>query len=107
LSFPSLPGFTGVNAPSRVEADIGDLEVQGEIPRAPDAPEGEGWIVQALTNGQTLLTELNLFEATAIAKGPIATVKLPLRLKTRLSRQLGRQLAREAIGAAPARMIRC
>jgi carotenoid cleavage dioxygenase len=51
------------------------------IPRAPDAPEGEGWVVQALTNGQTMLTEVNLFEATHIAKGPIATVKLPLRLK--------------------------
>lgn len=51
------------------------------IPRAPDAPEGDGWIVQALTNGQTMLTEVNLFEATHIAKGPIAIVKLPLRLK--------------------------
>jgi carotenoid cleavage dioxygenase-like enzyme len=51
------------------------------IPRAPDAPEGDGWVVQALTHSETLLTELNLFEATAIAKGPIATVKLPLRLK--------------------------
>ncbi len=28
-----------------------------------------------------MLTEVNLFEATEIAKGPIATVKLPLRLK--------------------------
>jgi carotenoid cleavage dioxygenase len=51
------------------------------IPRAPDAPEGDGWVVQALTNAQTMLTEVNLFEATRIAKGPIATVKLPLRLK--------------------------
>jgi carotenoid cleavage dioxygenase-like enzyme len=51
------------------------------IPRAPDAPEGDGWIAQALTNGQTMLTELNLFEAAAIAKGPIATVKIPFRLK--------------------------
>jgi carotenoid cleavage dioxygenase len=30
--FPSTPGFTGYNAPSRVEADIFDLEVVGEIP---------------------------------------------------------------------------
>jgi len=51
------------------------------IPRAPDAREGDGWIVQALTNGETMLTELNVFEATRIARGPIATVKLPLRLK--------------------------
>lgn len=51
------------------------------IPRGPDAAEGDGWIVQALTNGDTLRTELNLFEATRIGKGPIATAKLPLRLK--------------------------
>jgi len=51
------------------------------IPRSPDAAEGDGWIVQALTDSQTMLTEVNLFEATEIAQGPIATVKLPLRLK--------------------------
>ena len=51
------------------------------IPRGPDVAEGDGWIVQALTNGQSMLTEVNLFEATEIARGPIATVKLPLRLK--------------------------
>jgi carotenoid cleavage dioxygenase-like enzyme len=37
--------------------------------------------VQALTNGETMRTELNLFEATSITKGPLATVKLPLRLR--------------------------
>lgn len=46
-----------------------------------DAAEGDGWIVQALTDSQAMLTEVNLFEATEIARGPIATVKLPLRLK--------------------------
>jgi carotenoid cleavage dioxygenase len=51
------------------------------IPRSRDSPEGDGWIVQALTNGETNLTELNLFEATNIARGPLATVKLPLRLR--------------------------
>ena len=44
-------------------------------------PVGVGWFLLALTNGATLLTELNLFDATHIAKGPLATVKLPLRLK--------------------------
>jgi carotenoid cleavage dioxygenase-like enzyme len=51
------------------------------IPRSDQAAEGDGWIIQALTNGQTMCTELNLFEATEIERGPIATVKLPLRLK--------------------------
>ena len=30
--FPATPGFTGYNAPSRVEADIFDLEIEGELP---------------------------------------------------------------------------
>jgi len=51
------------------------------IPRAPGSAEGDGWIVQAATDGATSLTELNLFDATSIAKGPIATVKLPVHLK--------------------------
>jgi carotenoid cleavage dioxygenase-like enzyme len=51
------------------------------IPRAPDAPEGDGWIVQAATDSETLLTELYLFNATDIASGPVATVKTPLHLK--------------------------
>ena len=88
-----LLGFSGArNSLGHVDLETGRSEVWSApttcpvmepcfIPRAPDAREGDGWIAQALTNGQTMLTELNLFEATHIARGPIATVKLPLRLK--------------------------
>jgi len=31
--FPSSPNYTGFNAPSRVEADITDLEIEGEVPK--------------------------------------------------------------------------
>lgn len=31
--FPDLPIYTGFNAPSRIEADVYDLEVDGEIPK--------------------------------------------------------------------------
>jgi len=54
------------------------------VPRSPGAAEGDGWILQAATDSRTMLTELNLFEATNIAKGPIATVKLPFRMKPAL-----------------------
>lgn len=33
-AFPSTPGFTGYNAPVRIEADIHDLVVEGELPRS-------------------------------------------------------------------------
>ena len=32
VKFPDLPMFAGVNAPSRIEVDIADLEVEGAIP---------------------------------------------------------------------------
>jgi carotenoid cleavage dioxygenase-like enzyme len=31
--FPSSPNYTGFNTPSRVEADITDLEIEGEVPK--------------------------------------------------------------------------
>jgi carotenoid cleavage dioxygenase len=51
------------------------------IPRSADAAEGDGWIAQAATDAATGLTLLNLFDATDIVKGPIATVKTPVHLK--------------------------
>lgn len=86
-------GFFGTrNALGHVDLKTGETEVWEApatkpvqepcfVPRSPDAPEGDGWILQAATDGATGLTELNLFEATAIAKGPIATIKVPAHLK--------------------------
>jgi carotenoid cleavage dioxygenase len=34
--FPDLPIYTGFNEPSRIEADVHDLEVEGEVPRGID-----------------------------------------------------------------------
>ena len=34
--FPDIPMFQGINAPSRIELDLEDLEVEGEIPRELD-----------------------------------------------------------------------
>src|SRR5690606_13275170 len=33
VRFPANPAFTGFNAPFRAEAEIFDLEVEGELPR--------------------------------------------------------------------------
>jgi carotenoid cleavage dioxygenase len=51
------------------------------VPRSAAAPEGDGWILQAATDGRTGLTEVNVFEATDVARGPIATIKTPVHLK--------------------------
>ena len=36
MKFPESPMFAGLNAPSRIEADLNDLEVEGELPREID-----------------------------------------------------------------------
>jgi carotenoid cleavage dioxygenase-like enzyme len=33
MNFPDIPMFQGINAPSRVELDLNDLEVDGDLPR--------------------------------------------------------------------------
>lgn len=88
-----LLGFTGPrNALAHVDLKAGKTEVWTApahmplqepcfIPRSTDAPEGDGWIIQAATDGTSMQTLVNLFEATNLSKGPIATIKMPVRLK--------------------------
>jgi carotenoid cleavage dioxygenase len=51
------------------------------IPRNSGAVEGDGYIIQVATRTNRNLTEVLLFEATQVSHGPIATLKLPLRLR--------------------------
>ena len=51
------------------------------IPRAKDAPEGDGWIVQVCNRMTGSRTDLLLFDALDIEKGPIATIHVPIRLR--------------------------
>ena len=51
------------------------------IPRRADAPEGDGYIVQTATRAKEMRTDVFLFDALHIADGPIATIRLPIRLR--------------------------
>lgn len=51
------------------------------IPRSPDAAEGDGWIVMVCNRLEEHGSELLLFDATDIEKGPIATIDIPVRLR--------------------------
>jgi carotenoid cleavage dioxygenase len=51
------------------------------IPRSADAPEGDGWLVMVENLLEQNLSNLLLFEATNIQDGPIATIRLPVRLR--------------------------
>ena len=72
------------------------------IPRERDAPEGDGWIVQVCNRMAGSRTDLLLFDALDIEKGPIATIQVPIRLRFGFhgnfatSEELGLAKARES-----------
>ena len=47
------------------------------VPKSAGAREAEGWLIGAAYNAKTQLTELAIFDARALAAGPIAKVFLP------------------------------
>ena len=51
------------------------------IPRGADALEGDGWIVQVCNRLEDRNSDLLLFDALDIEKGPIATIQVPIRLR--------------------------
>ncbi|HTW37703.1 MAG TPA: carotenoid oxygenase family protein [Steroidobacteraceae bacterium] len=69
-------------------------------PRAPDAPEGEGFILSQLTRFDGYLrTEIVVLDAQRIEEGPLARVKVPFRLRAAVH---GNWVARSALDAARA-----
>ena len=51
------------------------------MPRTKDAPEGDGWIVMVCNRLEDHRSDLLVFDALDIAKGPVATVQVPIRLR--------------------------
>ncbi|MDB5576389.1 MAG: lignostilbene alpha-beta-dioxygenase [Bradyrhizobium sp.] len=63
-----------------VGADSG-LQEPCFIPAHADAPEGEGWLVSVALRYDEMRSDLLLFDAQRVDEGPVATVKLPMRLR--------------------------
>lgn len=59
----------------------GSLQEPCFIPRSPNASEGDGWIVALVDDHVRNYSDLCIFDATDVAKGPIARAKLPIRLR--------------------------
>ena len=51
------------------------------IPRSASAGEGDGWLIALVDNHITNISELCIFEALDLPKGPVARIRLPLRLR--------------------------
>ena len=60
---------------------VSSLQEPCFIPRSKDAPEGDGWIVQVCNLVDAGQTDLLLFDALEIEKGPIATIRVPIQLR--------------------------
>ena len=54
------------------------------IPRSPDSPEGDGYIVALVDNLMTNYSDLVLLDAQKMEDGPIARAKLPFRMRSGL-----------------------
>lgn len=52
------------------------------VPRAPDSKEGEGWILSILNRLDAGHSEIAVFDALEIGKGPIARLHLPVRIRS-------------------------
>jgi len=50
------------------------------LPRAPDAPEGDGWVIATVYRGAENRSDLAIFDAQGIEAGPIAVAQLPRRV---------------------------
>ena len=61
--------------------DISSLQEPAFIPRSKDAPEGDGWIVMVCNRLEEHKSDLLIFEALDIEKGPVATVHVPFQLR--------------------------
>ena len=50
------------------------------VPRSADAPEGDGWVTAVVYRAGEDRSDMVIFEAQDIAKGPIATAEMPRRV---------------------------
>jgi carotenoid cleavage dioxygenase len=54
------------------------------IPRNADAPEGDGYLAAIVSRYDEMRSDLMVLDAQRIAEGPLATIRLPLRMRTGL-----------------------
>ena len=50
------------------------------VPRSAEAPEGDGWVIATVYRAAENRSDLVIFDAQALAAGPIAIAKVPRRV---------------------------
>jgi len=51
------------------------------VARSSDAPEGDGYLIALVNRYETMLNDLLILDAHDLESGPIATIKMPIRLR--------------------------
>ncbi len=52
------------------------------VPRSPDAPEGDGWLLVLVSRVAENRSDLAILDATNIEAGPVALIRLPTRVRS-------------------------
>jgi carotenoid cleavage dioxygenase-like enzyme len=86
-------GQDGTSTIGHVDVETGETESwnHGEkisvhepqfVPRAPDSPEGDGWLLAILNRLDKGHSELAVFDARKVGAGPVARLHLPVRVRS-------------------------
>jgi carotenoid cleavage dioxygenase len=82
----------GSSATGRLDFATGKLDVWSPgagdsvqesqfVPRTPDAPEGEGWLIMPVSRVSKNRSDLVILDAMDLAAGPVATLRLPVKVR--------------------------
>jgi carotenoid cleavage dioxygenase-like enzyme len=52
------------------------------VPRSPDAPEGDGWLILPVSRVSKNRSDLAILDAQNVAAGPVALLKLPIKVRS-------------------------
>jgi carotenoid cleavage dioxygenase len=89
LIFRSQDGSSGIG---HVDVHTGTVDFWGPgagdgvqeaqfVPRTPDSPEGDGWLLVPVSRVAKMRSDLVVLDARHLAAGPVATLKLPVRVR--------------------------
>jgi carotenoid cleavage dioxygenase-like enzyme len=68
-------------ASSYYAGEVSSLQECQFVPRRRDAPEGDGWLIGLVNRYVDMRTDLLVLDAQHLEDGPVATVRLPFRLR--------------------------
>jgi carotenoid cleavage dioxygenase len=85
-------GMDGSSGIGHVDVNTGELEIWAPgpgdgvqeaqfVPRTPDSAEGDGWLIVPVSRVSKMRSDLVILDARNIAAGPVATLKLPVRVR--------------------------